>query len=228
MRKYFVLILILFSSFIVNAQERDFSEETIKELKEDPDYTYVLPQYQISTWDYITDWLSDIFSELFGENFVLKSSHIEILIWFTIVGLVFWAVYLILDANHIIIFKSDKKIKQQGLKTIYSTNESIIPLSTQLEEAIKANNNHEIVRLYYLLAIEKLDQKGIINLHKIEHHNDILFQLKTDLIKKPFHSIGLYFQYCWYGEFEANDTISEQLKTMYYDFETAVDQYEKV
>ncbi|WP_044203829.1 hypothetical protein [Flammeovirga sp. OC4] len=227
MRKLIVLISFLFLSFSSFAQEREFSEETLKRLKEEPEYTYILPQYDISIWDMIGNWLSDFFHKIFGKDFEIGGSSVRLLVWIIIIGSVIWAVYLILKTSRIIIFSKDQRIKHKRSSSIYTPNDSIIPLSNQLEEAIKANNYHETVRLYYLLAIDKLDQKGFINLRGVEHHNDILFQLKEELIKKPFHSIGVYFQYCWYGEFEANETITHQLETMYYDFEKAVDQHEK-
>ncbi|NME70871.1 hypothetical protein [Flammeovirga aprica] len=228
MRKYIVLIYIFFVAFAVNAQEREFSKEKLSDLKENGDYTYELPTHKISASEKFSDWFVDYLSKFFDVAPDISLEYVVDIIKLSIAILFIWGIFLVLKSNHIIVFRNREKFDEKGFNTIYSPNQDIIPLSTQLKEAIKAKDYHEIVRLYYLLSIDQLDKKGIINLKKVDHHNDILLQLKEELIKKTFHSIGVYFQYCWYGEFDANETIYQQVKDMYNDFETAVSQYEKV
>ncbi|WP_170178564.1 hypothetical protein [Flammeovirga pectinis] len=229
MWKYFQLMVsFLYLPLGLMAQDRAFTEDNVKLLQEDPDFIYRLPQNQISIWDHIGMWLSDFMSIFFDNDIYFEGDFLRDIFWVLIVLIVLWAIYLFLKSNKLLIFSSADKIIKSDLTKIYAENENLIPLSSQLKEAISKNDYHEIVRLYYLLAIDKLDQKKIINLRKVDHHNDILLQLKDDLLKTPFHSIGVYFQYCWYGEFEANETICHQLESMYQNFETAVEQHENL
>lgn len=229
MRKYFQLIIALLCLPVgLLAQDRVFSEENIKSLQENPDFIYLLPKHQLNIWDHIGMWISDFFSNFFDDSILFDGDFIQDIFWVLIVLIVLWAIYLFLKTNKILLFSSNGKIKKTSFNKFYAETKDIIPLSSQLKEALSKNNYHEVVRLYYLLAIDKLDQNKIINLRKVDHHNDILLQLNNDLLKTPFHSIGIYFQYCWYGEFEANETICFQLRDMYQNLEEAIKKYEKV
>ncbi|WP_071397293.1 hypothetical protein [Flammeovirga pacifica] len=227
MRLYFSLLLSLVLKGSCFAQERGFSQEKLNAIKNDTDYQYVLPQYQIDIFDKIGRWLSSLLHTLFGGSTDLSGPVVRYFFWGAVIALLVWALYLILKTNKLFIFTTETKISpHQENKSIYSTHKELIPLSTQLEDALSRKEYQEVVRLYYSLAIEKLEQKDIINLNKVEHHNDILYQLKHELLKQPFNSIGVVFQYCFYGEFEANETICDDIKKKYQEFEIAIANHE--
>ncbi|ANQ51813.1 hypothetical protein MY04_4477 [Flammeovirga sp. MY04] len=229
MRKYYSILLFFLTTTVLKANERAFSKETVDRLKNDSDYQYIPPYKIFNMWDEFIQYIVDILTDFFRDTDIERSTIstiIDYTIWGIAISVLLFALYLFLKKQGVIVFKSEQKINNYDTN-IYSKSENTIPLKQQLEDAIHQHQYHEVVRLYYLMAIDTLDRKHLINLKKVDHHNDIIFQLKSNLISKPFQDIGVYFQYCWYGEFEANQTICDQLEGMYQNFEQAVKQHEK-
>ncbi|MEH0156876.1 hypothetical protein V6R21_22295 [Limibacter armeniacum] len=225
MKKYFKASALLLLPICLQAQEKllaSFSESKVHKLKESSDYQYQLPFMQVTIIDKLIDGVKSFFLELFSQVVLNPiASIIKNLFWLIIIGLVIWGLYLLFKSQISFMFYSQKK--GNFSRTILGEEViSNIPLSDQWQDAFSRQDYKEAVRLRYVMAIENLQEKKLVNLNRIKQHSDILRKIEGKQVHDPFDRLGYFFQYVWYGNFNIEEHLYEQVEQSFQQFEQAL------
>ncbi len=170
-------------------------------------YKPIAENKALSAWDRFWRGVSDFFADLFrfSEGSV---NGLDILFKIIIYGIIVLAIYLIVRAlinNEAgwIFKKSPKKIDLNIGEVDDIKNTDIKAL---LEKAKLDKNYRLCIRYYYLLVLKSLVEKSIIEWDKEKTNTDYLYEIKDSSTRKDFQLISHIYDYCWYGEFEINET----------------------
>ncbi len=87
-------------------------------------------------------------------------------------------------------------------------NTNYLPL---LEMALKENNYRLAIRFSFILALQNLQKKGEIQWEKEKTNHQYLMELPLGL-QKPFSALTRIYEYVWYGEAEANETLYKRIQ----------------
>lgn len=178
------------------------------------DYDEKLSVNKLSWWERFKIWLSHKLSELFKIGNPDKT--FKILEWIFKIGgilLVLFVIYKIIqsflkeDGRWIFSKKSErfdlsvKDLEQQVLSTDF---EKLI------KEAVQKNQFRLAIRYYYLLVLQKLNQKELIQWQYEKTNRDYYNELKNSDLKNKFRYVSYLYDYAWYGEFELNTSEFEK------------------
>lgn len=87
-----------------------------------------------------------------------------------------------------------------------------------LQNAIAAKNFRLATRFYYLILLQRLNEKELIQYHKDKTNSQYLFELSQASQRKHFTYLVYLYDYVWYGEFPINEVEFEQVTNSYQDF----------
>lgn len=180
------------------------------------DYSREIPQKQVTLWDRIWNWIAKMIFELIGKSIeVPQIRYAFIIIILSIV------VFLLLKTDALKLFVSNRK----RAKIDYETEkEDIRKLNIDeiISQAIKNKNFRKAVRYLYLKLLKELDNRELINWEINKTNRDYSNELKKSELKKEFKELSVYYEYVWYGDFEINQTmfenINKQFKNSYKSF----------
>lgn len=119
-------------------------------------------------------------------------------------------------------FWSFKKVNKNKAEIVITEQEeeklSESELEKQLQQAITNKNYRRATRFYYLIVLNTLKERKLINYHKEKTNSDYLFELKKPETRKQFSTISRIYDYVWYGEFLVDDAQFEKIKNEYQYF----------
>ncbi len=79
-----------------------------------------------------------------------------------------------------------------------------------------ANKNHRLaVRFYYLLALQKLSTKQLINWQVQKTNHDYIFELSNQNLRQQFRRVTNLYDYIWYGNFEVDEAAFAKAETAF-------------
>ncbi|MGB0850574.1 MAG: hypothetical protein ACPGTP_04960, partial [Bacteroidia bacterium] len=123
-------------------------------------------------------------------------------------------------------FKDFKFEKRGKAKPIVSAveNESDIEkegildkpsLQAQIDEAKEEENFPLAVRLYFLLYLEHLQQRGILSYHQDKTNQEYIAEMKKDEDIDQFLKLSYPFEFVWYGKKPINKESFEVLEDLF-------------
>ena len=87
----------------------------------------------------------------------------------------------------------------QGQRLIETQN-----IQELIDAALKAQNYRLAVRFYYLLLLQKLAQKDIIDWQVQKTNADYVYEIKNEVLRTDFTRLTRIYDFIWYGNFEVS------------------------
>jgi hypothetical protein len=192
-------------------------KEAIENYKENSEFNYERVYHQDkSWWDDVKQWIKDFFSDLFDLPEVKGFDYWEAVMWI-LMALTLGAIIYFVFKNEIATFWGKRNSRNsKTLKTEFvDLTEDTVTLETKLQNAIAQKNYAEAVRLYYTLALKNLVDTGHIEFRIDKTNSEYLYELPQEGLKQPFKKLTFYFDYIFYGEFEATENIFVKTQEQY-------------
>ena len=184
-------------------------KETIDDFKNDPDYNY----QEIEPED---NWLSSIrrkLSEIWN-SFIrwLTGGEEAVGIFATLLGMLPYILLALLLGLLIWVFlKIDnaRAVIQPNLKGVYiGDDEEILKnedIQSLIDAALKDKNYRLAVRYYYLLTLQKLSGKELIDWQVQKTNHEYIYEIKNNELRAQFGKLTDVYDYIWYGNFEVDE-----------------------
>lgn len=113
-------------------------------------------------------------------------------------ALILLALYFWLRSNNFI-FSFRTKKGSGSSNEFTQVQEHSLSLEEKLQDAISAELYRDAVRWYYLLALQRMDEKGLIRMHSEASNQEYLQQMKNHPAARDFHLLTRVYEYVWYG-----------------------------
>ncbi len=188
-------------------QERTLSREAVDKFLEDEDFIYDRgPKGEAeSAYERFRLWVRDLFQKLLGDDLQGFGSGVvgplvDLLQIVLIVGALAIVVVQILGIRAGAIFRK----KGEGPAFQVNEHESHQGSGRGLRESLqKARDNREwkkALRLYFLILLEELGQKGILELRAEKTNADYLGEIRDDQLKRDFQKFSRLYEVVCYGD----------------------------
>jgi len=221
----FSLLLLTGTPFISSAQDeevsstaekvdvRAFDEEAIQAYEEDSDFDYNREKEveTYSIWDYIEDWLQEIFQAPGGET-TFKT------VIYGVSGLaLLFLILQLLGISPRRIFKGETKSATVS-STLAEDDIYGINFDTEIGTAETNHNWKGAIRLQYLKVLKQLADQDLIawRIEKTNHEYEI--EIKSKEIRQPFQDLTLIYEWICYGDFHIDQIRYQQFKQQFQAF----------
>lgn len=185
-------------------------KETIENYKNDQDYDYSEIEPEDNWLSRLRLKLSDIWNSFLrwltgGENatgfFAIFLEILPFLFLAFLLGLLIW-VFLKID--------NARGISQTKLaKVLIGDDEEIInnqDIQSLINEALKEKNYRLAIRYYYLLTLQQLSGKELIDWQVQKTNHEYIYEIKNNDLRSQFGQLTDVYDYIWYGNFEVDET----------------------
>lgn len=186
-----------------------FDKEKIEGYKNDSDFDYKEALPEDNWWTRFLRKLSDLYYDFF--DWLLGGVPAEG-IWSFVIGYLPYILLVCFIAFIIwVFFKIDtgslmmEKIKAP--ETLLSDDEALIQRQDlqQLIDQALANNNYRLaVRFYYLLLLQSLTNKELIDWKVQKTNHDYIYEITDLKMRKQFIKVTDIYDYIWYGNFDVD------------------------
>lgn len=195
---------------------RQPADGQIEEYKNNSDFSYE-KSYEKgeSAWARFWRWLGD---KLFGSKLAKLSMGQQKALQWILLGLVVASVVYFSLKNEIRTLwrRGNVGSGNESLRTEFiDLSASTSSLQSQLQKAIAAKNYKEAIRIYYTLALKQLSAAGLITLTINKTNSQYLYELPSGVVKAPFKLLTFYFEYVFYGDFEATENLFKKTEETY-------------
>ncbi|MGB3774320.1 MAG: DUF4129 domain-containing protein [Leeuwenhoekiella sp.] len=172
------------------------------------DYTAYLPQD--NWWTRFNNWLNELWSSFI--QWILNGREVTGLLEFIIRALPYLLIFGVFVFLVWLFIKADmggSSISwQTPNKVILNSEEELIrheDLQHLIDDAIKEGNYRMAIRYYYLLVLQNLSKKDIIDWQVQKTNHDYVYEIKDDRLREKFRKVTRIYDFIWYGDFEIND-----------------------
>lgn len=247
MKKFVIILLCLFFAFGFSQYVQNIEIDTIQSVEPAIDYEqekeFVLPEYKgkKNTNYYKLRKFNKDLNDVYGfeykekkkkpkENkFELNKKTISYVgKFFNFFGSIIPYILAILVILIIVKFAlgSDANFWKFGKKSrekeqlIYEEFENIEKSDFEklIQNALKNNNYRLAVRYYYLLVLQKLSERELIDYHKDKTNTEYQFEIKNVDLRNEFSYISYIYNYVWYGEFDVDLFKFKVIETSFNNF----------
>lgn len=205
-------------------QLNSFDQHILSEFKEDADFIYeqppgTKPNFIKTLINKFLQWLTVI---LGNEAFAWLVLIILILVG--VVGLGF-ALYGIFGIGKTIpiygkeINGLDYAVKDESIHELNFVDE--------IDLAVEQKDYRRAIRLMYLYALKLLSDQQIIDWLPAKTNHDYLYEIQNEGFHKQFSLLSYYFEYVWYGDFQANATQFGEMKDVFSGLKQNLQQHGK-
>ena len=205
------------SSFI---SKKNFNKDQLKEYKDSGDFNYEVADEEPTILDSIWSWIKGLirdFISLFTDNITPVTGFLVIVL--EILPYVLLGIAIILIAKYFLNINTTSLIeKDHANKISFQDDEELIQsddLSKLLDEAISNKEYRVAIRFYYLLVLQNLTNKGMIQWQQEKTNEDYIRELKNTQLLTNFTKITRLYDFVWYGNFEVNDKDFEASETIF-------------
>lgn len=128
----------------------------------------------------------------------LSNKAVRMVFLVIMTALLLLALYFWLRSNNFI-FSFRTKKSSGSSNEFTEVREQTFSLDERLQEAVSAGLYRDAVRWYYLLALQRMDEKGLIKMHSEASNQEYLQQMKNHPAAGDFHLLTRVYEYVWYG-----------------------------
>ncbi len=215
--KLIFLQLFLFTAFFSNALDysvkkskelvydssaieiRELSEEQIRELQDDPAYSYTKEVAPPKTaWERFKEWFWNKIEELFDTK--AGNVTIKAIQFLLIAGAILFIVLALIKNNIRAIFYGKSAVSASDFN-VSAVHIDEVDFDKQIKEEVLKKNFRSAVRLCFLKIIKELNQHHLISWKQDKTNNDYLKELKNGVYYKQFEELSWLYEYIWYGDF---------------------------
>ena len=106
--------------------------------------------------------------------------------------------------------KSDVTLNNAEIEDISGTD-----FQAAIKKAYADENYKDVIRYYYLFALNKMDGAEIIRWKKGKTNYEYLYEVNDSEMRENFSSLNYYFEYAVYGEFEVTKSLAESSQSLF-------------
>lgn len=204
-----------------------YDTSRLQEFKDNPEFNYEVAKADLNLIERIWNWILGLFDGLFEDSEigfwpkVFKYS----LYTLSIAGVVFLIIKLFQSGLRNMIYGNNRTTLEYE---VHEENIHEIDFINSIEEAVALGEFRKAIRLVYLHALKKLSDEHLISWERGKTNHDYLYELKSSPIQQPFSDLGYYFEFTWYGNFDADRKIYDQAFSLLKDLEKKLKQGEKI
>lgn len=205
---------------------KEYDQSRLQNFKEDPDFNYENAKVDLNIIQRLWYWFRSLFDGLFADSEVgFWPKIFEYLLYIMgIAGVVFLIIKLFQSGLSNAIYGNPKSSLEYHL---HEDDIHEIDFMTAIEEAVDLGEYRKAIRLVYLHALKMLSDQHLISWERGKTNHDYLYELKSKGIQQPFSDLGYYFEFTWYGNFEADRKIYDHTFSILKDLEAKLKQDEK-
>lgn len=201
---------------------RKVSEEKIERLQQDSDFSYAA-NYRVEE-----DPISRIWNWIVTKFFQLVGSAVQGGFWrvvfLILIGLIiaYAAVKLLgIDPTFGMLYKNRKSdVTLNNGAEIEDISGTDFPAA--IKKAYADENYRDVIRYYYLFALNKMDGAEIIRWKKGKTNYEYLYEVNDSEMRENFSSLNYYFEYAVYGEFEVTRAFAESSQSLFEKINQAI------
>ncbi len=218
-QKFTKPVMIRYDSSSIEVRQIDSSK--IYSYLKDKDFKYFEdPEYSVTLWERISEWLQQQFAKLF--SFDPKGITGDV-INYLLMAFAFLAIIYVIYRKEIkgLFSKSGEfnSIKSsEKLEDIHS-----IDYDNLIEQAVENKNYRYAVRLNYLRTLKYLTDNGLIKWKPDKTNHDYLTEVKNPSLRTVFENLTSDFELVWYGELSVSSAGYSVLVEKYRDFRSLLE-----
>ena len=205
--------------------QHHFSSELISYFKQDSDFLYELPPAERPSLlkaviDRFIAWLIVVFgNEIFAWLIFI------ILTLLGVVGLGFALYGLFGIGKTVPIYSRESSELEYSVK---EENIHEINFSDEIENAVAQKDYKKAVRLVYLFSLKLLTDNNIVEWSPGKTNHDYLYEIPSKDLKGYFSKLCYYFEYVWYGDFQAGIRQYEEISTTLKEFKKNLQRHASI
>ena len=188
-----------------------FDDQALQELKQDEAFDYVEFVPPDNIWTRFKNWINEVWSSFI--NWILQGNEATGILGFLVKALPYLLIAGVLVFLTWLFLRIDlggSPLKNAELnKVILSDEQDIIEthdIESLITQALRENNYRLAVRFYYLLVLQKLSKKDIIDWQVQKTNADYVYEIKSEGLRKDFTKLTRIYDFIWYGNFDVNET----------------------
>lgn len=200
--------------------QRPLNQKQIQDYKNDPDFNYKEALPEDNWWTRFKQKLNELWASFLrwlsgGKEAVgIWAFFVRILPYLLMAGLLALIVYVFMkiDSGNLLM----EKIKAP--ETLLSDDEELIQrsdLQDLIDQALASGNYRLAVRFYYLLVLQKLSGKDLIDWQVQKTNHEYIFEIKDQELRGNFRKVTAIYDYIWYGNFEVDETAFAKAETSF-------------
>lgn len=245
MRILFIFLLFAFSSYSapINTQDSiylkeikydtapapiplNFQEQDLKSFKEDPEFDYSetvednwwtrFKRYVELQWHRFQDW---IFGDYEAEGILLFL--LKTLPYLLIFGILFFALWLFYKLNP----GGSLLSETPSGKAFFSEEEEIIQsrdIEKLIKNAISESNFRLAVRYQFLLVLQRLSEKEMVNYDPSKTNNEYISEIQKGEIQDKFRRLARIYDFIWYGNFNTSENDYSQTEKKFQEMQELI------
>ncbi len=184
-------------------------EVAIEDFKNDPDYNYVEIEPEDNWLSRLRRKLSDIWNSFLrwltgGEEATgILGILLRLLPYLLGAGLLALLIYVFLkiDNARAIIHPNHKDVFIGDDEEIMNSQD----IQSLIDTALKEGNYRLAIRYYYLLTLQKLSGKELIDWQVQKTNHEYIYEIKNTQLRGQFMRLTDIYDYIWYGNFEVDE-----------------------
>ncbi|WP_037324619.1 DUF4129 domain-containing protein [Salinimicrobium terrae] len=195
----------------------DFSEETIEEFKQDPDYDYSEATVDDSWWTKFKRYLrlqwQRSLNWMFGdyEAPLLLAIFLDILPYLLIGLLLALILYLfgkMNPGNHLFGTPSRAELHFNEEEKIIKTSD----IKKLIEKAVAAEDYRLAVRYHFLYILQQLSRQELVIYDAAKTDEEYVQEIKDPELQNRFKRLNRIYDFVWYGNFTTTASDYEKIK----------------
>jgi hypothetical protein len=156
-----------------------------------------------------------------GKRTVNVFPFIEVLLWSLLIAALLFVLFRVFLSDRGL-FASPLRNKKLQVEEEKFTDD--VYLDQQLQQAIKEGNYRLGIRFLYLQSLNKLSERGWLQLSPDKTNYQYVRELAKPQLKNTFARITLHYEYAWYGDFVIEQHVFEPIKKEFEQFHQTIKQ----
>ena len=205
-----------------NDTKRRVSQEKLEALQSDSDFNYARNyRVQDDPLAKLLNWIRSKFFQAIGKA---TSGGWQRIVALIIIGLIItYAVLKLLDIDPTFgLLFSNKKNSFNPTSGAIIDDIKGTDFQSFINQAYANKNYRDVVRYYYLFALNRLDAAEIIRWKKGKTNLEYLYEVENENIKSHFSSLNFYFEYAVYGEFEITESLAKSSEALFHQINESI------
>ncbi len=201
--------VLLYDDGIVTKNELD--KTAIENYKTDKDFNYKEQLPEDTWWTRFKQKLSDLWNSFLSWLFDGEEATgflavlVRLLPYLLLAGFIAFLVWVFLKIDSGTLMGGNIKAPT----TLLSDDEELIQhqdLQSLIDQALAEGNYRLAVRFYYLLTLQKLSNKDLIDWESQKTNHEYIFEINDTTLRNQFRKVTDVYDYIWYGSFDVDES----------------------
>lgn len=189
-----------------DVQSAGIIDNDLNTYKKDDALSYREYEVPDNWWTRFNNWLNELWASFIQWILGGKEAQgflkfvIEALPYLLVLGVLAFLVWLFIKVD----ITGSPLLGSTPGQVILNDEKEIIEnqdIQTLIDGALAENNYRLAVRYYYLLVLQRLSQKNIIDWQVQKTNTEYVFEIKEDGLRAQFGKVTRIYDFIWYGSF---------------------------